>query len=740
MKQVKVNQEKNLKVNMGVVLKRTIIALLILAISSGTGVFFYNRYGKLDEDEVIPYYLNNSFGSYIDSEGYNEKLMNNYNTDLFIDYYFKYGDFFSSDSMGHPIETKYESGEMFEDAKPEDYSVLSNIKEKTIDGFESYYNDNDFVFLSKGHIEDGKLIFEGKKLNKEYKKAIIPIVNSYMINTIYENQTRYIPKSSPDFNDKKFHEMQNSNESDFEYIYSDDGEEVVGVNIITPKYKTAKLESFNIGMTRDKYENNPIIRHPVKLVFSYGFLPGLLVMAFLFLIYDSFSDFDRYKNLPVVRAFRKTPIEIKILFWIGLIFISGVGLNYPVRLGDINYINISYISSMASLILFSLVVILIERSIILEAKLIYRYGFKEEFLGTSIIVNIVSKTKDYSKVGVKKLNEKIKTLQGDIGEYSLSKISVIVLIYLCIMLFAQYIGIGGLVIPITAYIIGKEIYKWSKSISKINHQSSLIAEGNFDEKVDEDVPHFKVIAKNFNTIGDNINKSVEEKVKAERLKTDLIANVSHDLKTPLTSIISYSALLKEDETPEEMKEEYVEIIYEKATKLNNLIEDLFQISKITSNSIQFNKEKIDIVAFINQVTGEFRDDFDKKGMKLILNTPEYPIYCLLDGQKTYRVFENLITNILKYAQENTRVYITLDDGGDKVRITLKNISKFELDISPEELQQRFIRADKSRNTEGNGLGLSIATSFVEGQGGVFNMEIDGDLFKTIIFFKKYKEE
>ena len=123
-------------------------------------------------------------------------------------------------------------------------------------------------------------------------------------------------------------------------------------------------------------------------------------------------------------------------------------------------------------------------------------------------------------------------------------------------------------------------------------------------------------------------------------------------------------------------------------------------------------------------------------MKLILNTPEYPIYCLLDGQKTYRVFENLITNILKYSQENTRVYITLDDGGDKVRITLKNISKFELDISPEELQQRFIRADKSRNTEGNGLGLSIATSFVEGRGGVFNMEIDGDLFKTIIYFKK----
>lgn len=740
MKQVKVNQDKNLKVNMGVVLKRTIIALLILAISSGTGVFLYNRYGKLDEDEVIPYYLNNSFGSYIDSEGYNEKLMNNYNTDLFIDYYFKYGDFFSSDSMGHPIETKYESGEMFEDAKPEDYSVLSNIKEKTIDGFESYYNDNDFVFLSKGHIKNGKLVFEGKELKKEYKKAIIPIVNSYMSNTIYENQTRYIPKSSPDFNDKNFHEMQNSNESDFEYIYSDDGEEVVGVNIITPKYKTAKLESFNIGMTRDKYENNPIIRHPVKLVFSYGFLPGLLVMAFLFLIYDSFSDFDRYKNLPVVRAFRKTPIEIKILFWIGLIFISGVGLNYPVRLGDINYINISYISSMASLILFSLAIILIERSIILEAKLIYIYGFKDAFLGTSIIVNIVSKTKDYSKVGVKVLSEKIKTLQGDIGEYSLSKISVIVLIYLFVMLFAQYIGIGGLVIPITAYIIGKEIYKWSKSISKINHQSSLIAEGNFDEKVDEDVPHFKVIAKNFNTIGDNINKSVEEKVKAERLKTDLIANVSHDLKTPLTSIISYSALLKEDETPEEMKEEYVDIIYEKATKLNNLIEDLFQISKITSNSIQFNKEKIDIVAFINQVTGEFRDDFDKKGMKLILNTPEYPIYCLLDGQKTYRVFENLITNILKYAQENTRVYITLDDGGDKVRITLKNISKFELDISPEELQQRFIRADKSRNTEGNGLGLSIATSFVEGQGGVFNMEIDGDLFKTIIFFKKYKEE
>ncbi|MEJ8752331.1 HAMP domain-containing sensor histidine kinase [Lagierella sp. ICN-221743] len=739
MKQANLDKEMNFKVDMKLVLKRMLVALLILAISTGTGIFFYKNYGQLSEDEVIPYYLNNGFGSYTDNKEYGNYMGDYYNTDLFIDYYFKYGDFYPSDSMGHPIEKVSSGEEMPEDAKPEDYSVLSNIKEKTIDGFESYYNDNDFVFLSKGHIKDGKLVFEGKELKKEYKKAIIPIVNNYMSNTIYENQTRYIPKSSPDFNDKKFHEMQGSNESEIEYIYADDGNEVVGVNIKTPKYKTAKLESFNIGMTKDKYENNPIIKHPTKLVFSYGFLPGIAVMAILFLIYDSFSDFDKYKNLPVIRAFRKTPIEIKILFWVGLILISGVGLNYPVRFGDINFINISYISSMASLMLFSFAVILIERSIILQIKLIYRNGFKEGFLENSLIVNGFSITKDYSKVGVKKLSKKIKTLQGDIGEYSLGKIVAIVAIFLILMLIGQTLEVSWLLTPAIAYIIGKVIYTWSRSISKINKQSSLIAEGNFDEKVDEDIPHFQVIAKNFNTIGDNINKSVEEKVKAERLKTDLIANVSHDLKTPLTSIISYSSLLKEEDTPEEMKEEYVDIIYEKATKLNNLIEDLFQISKITSNSIHFNKEKIDIVAFINQVTGEFRDEFDQKGMKLILNEPEYPIYCLLDGQKTYRVFENLITNILKYSQDNTRVYITLDDGGDKIRITLKNISKFELDISPEELQQRFIRADKSRNTEGNGLGLSIATSFVEGQGGVFNMEIDGDLFKTIIYFKKFEE-
>ncbi|WP_300409194.1 HAMP domain-containing sensor histidine kinase [Lagierella sp.] len=729
-------EKKNYRIDTRVIYKRLVINLIIIFLSVLTGFICYKSFGQLKEDQIIPFYLKNSFGRYNSSSYYNDAVGNIDTSDAFIDYYFKYGDYYESDSVGHPLNDKSPLEDL-EEERAADYSVVSNIRDKTLEGTEAYYKDNDFVFFAKGKIENGKVVFDQKDLTKEYKKALIPIINDYLINTIFENQTRYIPVSSPDYDQGKFEALQRSGKAEIQYIYDDKTDDgIAGVNIVTPQYKTADLESFSIGLTRDKFEGNPHLHHPITLVFLYGFLPGLIAMGFLFLIFDSFSNFDNYKDTPVVVAFRKTPIELKVASWFLLVLISSLGINYPGMLIDSDFSQFNYMTAFISITLFSLALIFIERSLILQIKLIYRFGFKKTFIQNSLILKICRWLWAMGKDGVKAFKNWIIKSQGDIGKYSLTRILLIVGAYLLVMSIAHAAKIEFLVIPLTGYLLGRILFSVSKNVEKINSQSTLIAKGNFDEKVDENLPHFNTIANNFNTIGDNINRSVEEKLKAERLKTDLITNVSHDLKTPLTSIISYSSLLKEKDTPDEIKDQYVDVIFEKATKLNNLIEDLFQISKISSNSIEFHKEKIDIVAFMEQVVGEFRDELEKKNMKVVLNVPDYPIYCNLDGQKTYRVFENLITNILKYAQTNTRVYMTVDDGGDKVRITIKNISKYELNISPQELQERFIRADKSRNTEGNGLGLSIASSFVEGQGGSFSMEIDGDLFKTILIFKK----
>lgn len=733
------DEKVNYKIDTKVIYKRLAINLVIIMLSVLTGFICYKSFGQLKEEQVIPFYLKNNFGRYNSSSYYNETVGNIDTSDAFIDYYFKYGDYYESDSVGHPLNNK-DPLEDLEEEKALDYSVVSNIRDKTLEGTEAYYKDNDFVFFAKGKIENGKVVFEQKDLSKEYKKALIPIINDYLINTIFENETRYIPVSRSDYDQGKFEALQRNGKAEIQYIYDDKTDDgIAGVNIVTPEYKTADLESFSIGLTRDKFEGNPHLHHPITLVFLYGFLPGLILMGFLFLIFDSFSNFDNYKDTPVVIAFRKTSIELKIAFWFILILLSSVGINYPDRLVDRYFSQFNYMTSFVSIVLFSLAVIFIERSLILQIKMVYRFGFRKAFIESSLIIKILRWTWNWSKKKYQDFKNWLIRSQGDLGKYSLSKILIIVGVYLLVMAISHGLNIELLVIPLTGYLLGRVLLSLSKNVEKINSQSSLIANGNFDKKVDESLPHFNTIANNFNTIGDNINKSVEEKLKAERLKTDLITNVSHDLKTPLTSIISYSSLLKEKDTPDEIKDQYVDVIYEKATKLNNLIEDLFQISKISSNSIEFHKEKIDIVAFMEQIVGEFRDDLEKKNMKVVLNVPDYPIYCNLDGQKTYRVFENLITNILKYAQTNTRVYMTVDDGGDKVRTTMKNISKYELNISPQELQERFIRADKSRNTEGNGLGLSIASSFVEGQGGNFAMEIDGDLFKTILIFKKAED-
>lgn len=285
---------------------------------------------------------------------------------------------------------------------------------------------------------------------------------------------------------------------------------------------------------------------------------------------------------------------------------------------------------------------------------------------------------------------------------------------------------------VPAYVIIKTTY-----LNKIILGTEKISGGDLNYVLPERGKNiFSKFAYNINNMKDGFKVALQNEIKSERLKTELITNVSHDLKTPLTSIVSYINLLKNGELSKEEAKDYVEILDRKAQKLKILIEDLFEASKMTSGSVELNIEKVDIVALLKQTLGEYDEKISKSNLQFKVNILSSNIYSMLDGKKTWRVFDNLINNILKYSQQNTRVYINVEEEPDKVKIIMKNISSYEMDFAPEEIFERFKRGDKARTTEGSGLGLAIAKSIVELQGGKLNIEIDGDLFKATVEFVK----
>ncbi len=249
---------------------------------------------------------------------------------------------------------------------------------------------------------------------------------------------------------------------------------------------------------------------------------------------------------------------------------------------------------------------------------------------------------------------------------------------------------------------------------------------------------FKQHAENLNSIAGGMAIAVEERLKSERMKTELITNVSHDIKTPLTSIINYALLIGDEPCENEKIKEYSEVLVRQSDKLKRLIDDLVEASKASSGNIDILLAPCDAAVFLSQASGEYEERLTASELSLISKVPEKPISIMADGRRMWRIFDNLINNICKYAQPGTRVYMSLEeDNGDAV-ISFKNTSKNPLDISEEELMERFTRGDSSRSTEGNGLGLSIAKSMAELQGGRLSLSIDGDLFKAVLRFPAIK--
>lgn len=374
------------------------------------------------------------------------------------------------------------------------------------------------------------------------------------------------------------------------------------------------------------------------------------------------------------------------------------------------------------------------------------YIFDRQFKTYDNKIDIFKTTFIYRtfKLLKKNIKKTIKKSRGLTRSMPLSKriigISIICLVinvigwFMDMITYGAVFSFGASIISIgvfTYYVLKKLDY-----LRYIMDGTQRIKDGDIHYKIDlEGEDNFTMLADNINNIRDGLDKAIDNQLRSERMKSELITNVSHDLKTPLTSIINYVELIKKEEdiSPVYLKD-YVNVLDSKSKRLKALIEDLFEASKASSGNIELNMEKIDLTQLLRQSIGELEEKISEANLDLKIDVPEEKVYIRADGRRLYRVLENLLSNISKYSLANTRVYINITELDGKVRLTMKNISSYELNFDPEEIMERFKRADDSRNTEGSGLGLAIARDLVNLQGGSFNLDIDGDLFKSIVEF------
>ena len=324
-------------------------------------------------------------------------------------------------------------------------------------------------------------------------------------------------------------------------------------------------------------------------------------------------------------------------------------------------------------------------------------------------------------------------MQKSIVKIVLANAVIVILLCCC-----WFVGAAGVILySIALYILLKKYgNKLQKQYQSILNATGQMAEGDLHITLDEDLGIFEPLGRELEGVQQGFAKAVAEEAKSQNMKSELITNVSHDLKTPLTAIITYVDLLKNPDVTEEERKSYIETLDLKSQRLKVLIEDLFEVSKANSGNVKMNFMDVDIVNLMKEVRVEMSDKIEQSKLDFRWNLPEEKVFLNLDGQRTYRIFENLLNNVIKYAMPFTRVYVDILNKESEVVITFKNMSAQELKMDADYLTERFVRGDSSRKSEGSGLGLAIAKSFTELQHGEFNISVDGDLFKVTIRFLK----
>ena len=359
--------------------------------------------------------------------------------------------------------------------------------------------------------------------------------------------------------------------------------------------------------------------------------------------------------------------------------------------------------------------------------------------------NIIYKLWSVAAKGVKKLFGWVKYLFKNIPTVAKTAIitsAVGLFQFIIIAIFTYYPAERTLLLFLFTALDTAVIISLSILLKRIKEGGEKIAAGDLDYKIDTKYMYgdFKDFAESLNNINEGLSVAINEKMKSERFKTELITNVSHDIKTPLTSIINYVDLIKKEKPENENIKEYIDVLDRQSSRLKKLIEDLMEASKASTGNLAVNLSVCEAGVLLSQTVGEFDERLNAAGLTPVVGIPEAPVKIMADGRHLWRVFDNLMNNICKYSQNGTRVYLDVSEKDGKAKITFRNISKYELNITGEELTERFVRGDKSRNTEGSGLGLSIARSLTELQGGELKIDIDGDLFKVTLTFDTVQRE
>jgi signal transduction histidine kinase len=433
--------------------------------------------------------------------------------------------------------------------------------------------------------------------------------------------------------------------------------------------------------------------------------------------------------------YNKLPIDVRLFFF--SMVVIGMGLFLAVVSDELLYINQNpYVYGIE--IIFGIVAgALFITLVLIQGKLLKTDFFQWTEWDKSLSTFIWKKGRTLYHRGKHNFTEAF--LDQSTGAQVLFVFIVVFMLGAAVIVVAAepiFMVLYVILLAIVAVPLGMQIMKKVGYFNRIMEKSNELAAG----KQGDDLPVvgksvLASLAGNLNLLKQGVKKSQSEQAKSERLKTELITNVSHDLRTPLTSIITYTELLKTEDVSEEDRHAYLEIIDRKSKRLKVLIDDLFEVSKMASGSVQLTKEKIDLNQLLEQALAEYDETISKSNLHFRVTKAEQPVYALVDGQKMWRVFDNLIGNVLKYSLENTRVFITVKTAEGQAIVTFKNVSKYELSENIDELLERFKRGDQSRHTEGSGLGLAIVKSIVDLHEGSLDFEADGDLFKVNISLK-----
>lgn len=636
-----------------------------------------------------------------------------YDTDMFIDSYMG-----EVERKGVSLKDEVEEGYFIDE-----YGYEIDPVEDT-DRMPIYVQDGEYKIYYQTNHTKKKIIY--LLVNEEAKIAYTNIQQTSKTNTIEKLKQEIIS------NNKYWSISNNQIQTNIERLSEENivrNEDLQKISefSMNKQYYTAFDETVqNIDSSSDITLNRALYNQTKSLYkYSYSTLIISIIIGSIELIYLIYSlGYVKNKEEIYLSWLDKIPLEILFFGYCLLFFVEAALLvmclcviSVDVNLCVMLIMLVGYFSVLSALYGAGTLLKRIKAHTFFKNSITYR-----------ILKWLIQKYKN-----VKNIISSNKNLGGKIALYFIGIVTVSILIGL---IFKEFGILLDIVFWIWCYYkIMKEVDKFKQ----IHDATEKIYKGDTNIKLDESLYTgvLKELAIYINDIAGGFSNAIKESLKSERLKTELITNVSHDIKTPLTSIINYVDLLKQENIQNEKAKEYIEVLDNKSQRLKKLIEDLVEASKASSGNIKINKEVLNVKELLNQVTGEFEDKFNSRGLNIISKLPEKTVYIKADSRYLYRVLENIYSNVAKYAEENTRVYIDcILEEENTVTIYVKNISKDELNISADELMQRFVRGDKSRNTEGSGLGLSIAKSLTELQDGTFNIYLDGDLFKVAIKFKR----